>query len=68
MGTFASKYTSKMISISVFIPVRTIVGLMTFMISFVALMLPANISIGILAMVHKDENDPDVRGCDFILF
>lgn len=48
------------LSILVPIPIRLIVGVLTFMICFVAYMLRANISIEILAMVHKDEDDPDV--------
>lgn len=39
---------------------RFFVAFMTFMITFVAYMLRANISISILAMVQKNELDPDV--------
>lgn len=42
------------------IPVRFFVAFMTFMITFVAYMLRSNISINILAMVRKNEVDPDV--------
>lgn len=39
---------------------RFFVAFMTFMITFVAYMLRANISISILAMVQKNELDPNV--------
>lgn len=42
------------------LPVRLAVGLMAFVICFIAYMLRANIAIGMLAMVQTNKSEPDV--------
>lgn len=44
----------------VLIPIRLVVGVLAFLICFVSYLLRANISIGVLAMVQKNADDPDV--------
>lgn len=49
------------------IPVRFFVGIMAFLITFVAYMLRANISINMLAMARMEADDPDVSERNIII-